>query len=156
MTAPKIDFIDLAAQQRRRQAHAELLTELTRDIGPSSSRVDQRRAISARADAEWLAGRPARAAGLLEQALQAAHQWCGPVHTFEAKAGDRCRLHEGTRQHCVAGMNVCAAGCRNDDACATATVDGGVGVAICTYRDDTPVYAVLSGERVQAMATVVP
>ena len=34
--------------------------------------------------------------------------------------------------------------------------DGGVGVAICTYRDDTPVYAVLSGERVQAMATVVP
>lgn len=30
--------------------------------------------------------------------------------------------------------------------------DGGVGVAICTYRDDTPVYAVLSGERVQAMA----
>lgn len=33
--------------------------------------------------------------------------------------------------------------------------DGGVGVAICTYRDDTPVYAVLSDERVQAMTTAV-
>lgn len=33
---------------------------------------------------------------------------------------------------------------------------GGLGVAICTYRYDTPVYAVLSGERVQVMTTAVP
>jgi hypothetical protein len=32
---------------------------------------------------------------------------------------------------------------------------GGLGVAICTYREDTPVYVVFSGERVQAMTTAV-